>query len=117
MAGDLLALCDTVTGRAEVVRLDRAPDRLPPSAFGANGTPALTRVTWSRDTALRRDRPVRRTVVRGTSFRRATASPGASGSCSRRRAGAAAGPPPEPPGRARGRPPGPRWRSRPASSW
>ncbi|MEV0535997.1 hypothetical protein [Kitasatospora sp. NPDC050463] len=64
-AGDLLALRDTVTGRAEVIRLDRAPDRLPPSAFGANGTPALTRVTWSRDTALRRDHPVRRTAVRG----------------------------------------------------
>ncbi|MCG6495449.1 hypothetical protein [Kitasatospora sp. A2-31] len=68
-AGDLLALCDTVTGRAEVVRLDRVPDRLRPSGFGANGTPALTRITWSRDTALRHDHPVRRTAVRGNLVR------------------------------------------------
>ncbi|GAA4936575.1 hypothetical protein ACFPM3_06545 [Streptomyces coeruleoprunus] len=64
-AGDALALRDTATGRAEVVRLDRTPERLPATPYGAHGTPPLTRVTWTRATATRVDHPVAGTVVQG----------------------------------------------------
>jgi predicted phage baseplate assembly protein len=61
-AGDVLALRDTLTGDAEIVRLAGVPERIPASAYG---TPALTRVTWTQDTASRTEHPVARTVVLG----------------------------------------------------
>ncbi|HET9872849.1 MAG TPA: hypothetical protein VFP89_09675 [Propionibacteriaceae bacterium] len=59
-AGDLVALRDTGTGTAELVRLAGAPQPVPAASFG---TPPLTLISWAA--ATHADHPVARTVVLG----------------------------------------------------